>query len=106
MKAGQWADAVFPIKGSDDVQLYSLILVPECESPHNATEDFLFYIDDIVVNDEIKPRHSAEFYEINFNKTSTKINHSERRMNSLSISSPKFGTQEVTVNQREDLMLN
>lgn len=105
VKAGKWADAVFPIKGSDDVQLYSLILVPECESPHNATEDFLFYIDDIVVNDEIKPRHSAEFYEINYNKASTKINHSERRMNSLSITSPKFGTQEVTVNQREDLML-
>ncbi len=105
VKANQWCDAVFPIKGSNDVQLYSLVVVPECESPHNSTNDFLFYVDDITVNDNIKPRGNVDFYTINYNPSSEKINHSERRTNAVSMTSPAFGSQSVNVGQNTDMLL-
>lgn len=54
--AGQWTDVVFPIKGSEGVDIYSLVVVPDCESPHNLKEDFACYIDDIEVSDDPTPR--------------------------------------------------
>lgn len=96
---GKWGDAVFEIKGSDNVQLYSLVVIPECESPHNRGEDFLFYVDDITVGNDKKPRHSSETYPINFNKESTNINHPVRYTTSVGFNSPTFGKQENNVNQ-------
>lgn len=97
---GKWCDAVFEIKGSADVQLYSIVIVPECESPHKRTEDFLFYVDDITVNDDKKPRHSSDTYPINFNKESTNINHAVRYTTAVGFNSPTFGEQKVEVNQQ------
>lgn len=58
----QWADAVFPIKGAGGITVRSLVVVPHCESPHRLTEDFLFYVDDIEVNDDPEPRIAIEYY--------------------------------------------
>ena len=49
--AGKWHDVVLPIKGNGGIEIYSLVVVPDCESPHNYTEDAICYIDDIKVND-------------------------------------------------------
>lgn len=54
--AGEWADAVFPIKSASGVDVYSLVVVPHAESTHNMKEDALVYIDDIVVDDSSAPR--------------------------------------------------
>ena len=43
----QWFDAVFPISGNPGAELHKLLVVPDLQSPHNRTSDFLFYIDDI-----------------------------------------------------------
>lgn len=59
---GQWADAVFPIKGAGGITVRSLVVVPHCESPHRLTEDFLFYVDDIEVNNDPEPRIAIEYY--------------------------------------------
>ena len=45
--AGQWADAVFPIKSAEGVDIYSLVVVPHAESPHEMKQDAVVYIDDI-----------------------------------------------------------
>lgn len=45
--SGEWAEAVFPVNGADGVVIRSLVVIPDCESPHNLKKDFLFYVDDI-----------------------------------------------------------
>ncbi len=50
--ADKWQDVVFPIKGNGGIDIYSIVIVPDCESPHNYTEDAICYIDDIKVNND------------------------------------------------------
>lgn len=105
VQADRWSDAVFAIKGANNIKIHSLVVVPECESPHNSAEDFLFYIDDITVNDDIKPRMSTEFYTINFNKTAEKITHSSRNSSGVTMTSPSCGSQSASVDQASDKLL-
>lgn len=53
---GAWCDAVFAIKGSPGVDIHSLVVVPDCESPHRLSADFVAYVDEICLNDEAAPR--------------------------------------------------
>lgn len=55
-----WNDAVFPVRGSEGVEIHSLVIVPQCESPHTRTEDFAAYIGDILIDDTFTPRLEAE----------------------------------------------
>ena len=54
--AGQWADAVFPIKSAEGVDIYSLVVVPHAESPHEMKQDEVVYIDDINIHLTNAPR--------------------------------------------------
>ena len=56
VKTDCWDDAVFEIKGAEGVLIRSLVIAPDCESPHDLEEDFLFYIDDIEINENPLPR--------------------------------------------------
>lgn len=53
---GKWADAVFPIKGAGGIDIYSLVVVPDAESPHDLQKDFQVLIDDIALNGSSSPR--------------------------------------------------
>ena len=52
----KWNDAVFAVRGNKGVDIYSLVLVPDCQSPHNLKNDFAAYIDDIEINMDKTPR--------------------------------------------------
>lgn len=54
--ADQWTDVVLAFKGNGGITIKSLVIVPDCESPHNYTEDKLCYIDNIEINDNPLPR--------------------------------------------------
>lgn len=56
--ANQWEEVVLPIKGNGGITINSLVIVPDCESPHDYTEDQLCYIDNIEVNDNPLPRYT------------------------------------------------
>lgn len=101
IKPHKWEDAVFEVKGSNDVQLYSLVIVPECESPHNLTEDYIFYVDDIAVNNDKSQRHSTDSYPINFSKETAIITHGSRYTEGVELGSESYGAQYVDVNQKE-----
>ena len=47
VKPNQWQKAVFEFKGSDSVDIHSLVVVPHCESTHDMSGDFAAYIDGI-----------------------------------------------------------
>lgn len=64
----QWVDAVFPIKGAEGVDVHSLVVVPDNESPHMLTEDFAVYIDCIEVNDKATTQTQREDYPLNIDK--------------------------------------
>lgn len=74
---GQWSDAVFRVKGAGGIDIHSLVVVPDCESPHNLQQDFAAYIDDIVINDDPTSRTLLEDYPVNFDREV--INHRPER---------------------------
>lgn len=45
--ADSWQKVVIPAKGAPGVIIYSLVIVPDCESPHEYKEDKACYIDNI-----------------------------------------------------------
>lgn len=71
VEPGKWCDAVFPIKGSPGIDIYSLVVIPDCESPHRLSEDFAAYVDDIVLNDDARTRTQREEYPVNFDPEAT-----------------------------------
>lgn len=54
--ANQWEDVVLSFKGNGGITINSLVIVPDCESPHTETQDQLCYIDNIEINDNPQPR--------------------------------------------------
>ncbi len=56
---GQWTDAVFAVKSANGVDIHSLVLVPDAESPHQLEADWTAYVDDILVDDIRQPRINA-----------------------------------------------
>lgn len=100
---GQWCDAVFPVKGAGGIDIRSLVLVPDCESPHALTEDFLFYIDDIEVNGSPLSRtQSDQNYTINGNKKTTLLKHPSHFTSSVSLTGPDGDRQTIEVPQQTD----
>lgn len=96
--AGEWSDAVFAIKTANGVNIRSLVVVPDCESPHNLTEDFLFYVDDIVVNNSPIPRLPNEFYPINGDKATKGMTRTDRTSTRMNF---KVGTETQYVDLKQ-----
>lgn len=89
--ADKWQDVVLPIKGNGGIDIYSLVVVPDCESPHNYTEDAVCYIDNIEVNDNPQSKFIYGYYPISFDKGQL-YTRNDRRVNSIGIVSSD-GTQ-------------
>ncbi|MBP5629875.1 MAG: hypothetical protein J6X27_08575 [Bacteroidaceae bacterium] len=82
---GKWADAVFAVQGVNGVDIYSLVVVPECESPHDRTDDFVAYIDQITLSSSSTPVVQYEDYPTNFNKTDTYASRTDRGILSVAL---------------------
>ena len=91
---GEWCDAVFPIKGAGGIDIYSLVVVPDCESPHALTSDYAVYIDEIVVNDSPTPRFRLGDYVINYDESTT-VNRSERKFTGITLKGSADGDQSM-----------
>lgn len=105
--AGQWYDAVFPIKGAGGIDVRSLVIVPDCESPHNLAEDFLFYVDGIEINDNMQPRLTNDlYYLINGDKTTLALERSDRYTKNVKLNgSTDAPAQSLPVNQQADKLV-
>lgn len=80
---GQWSDLVFPIQTNENVDLYSLVVVPDLSSPHLRTDDFTAYIDDILVDDNPALRFQRGHYPINFD-VAQEPTRADRRLTNIS----------------------
>ena len=45
----RWFEVSLPVKGAGGIDVYSIVVVPDCESPHDYVEDKACYIDNIEV---------------------------------------------------------
>ena len=68
LETGRWQEIVLPATGNEGVQIHSLVIVPDCESPHDLKEDFAVYIDNVIVNDSPRPTLITGYYPINIDK--------------------------------------
>lgn len=83
--ADAWTDVVFTIKGAGNIDIYSLIVVPDCEAPHAYTEDFPVFIDNVKVNNSSAPEVALTGdYPVCFDKDQT-YTRNDRKLNSLTI---------------------
>ncbi len=57
-----WSDVVFPIKGAGNIDIYSLVVVVDCETPHKLSDDFMAYIDKVTLNNVSTPTISRSAY--------------------------------------------
>lgn len=95
--ANQWFDAVFPIKACNGVQIHSLVIVPDVNSPQEMTSDYAAYIDDIEVNNSAKPRIKvASYYGLNYDKE-TAVDKPERHVKAITLQPNGATKQSISV---------
>lgn len=104
IEANRWTDMVFAIKGAGGIDIRSLVLVPDCESPHNLTSDFIFYIDNIDITSSNVPRLVYDYYIVNYNKTST-LSRTDRYTSNVLLKGSADGDQTISVGQQNDQLL-
>ncbi len=92
---GKWNDVVFAITTNPNVELHSLVVVPDLDSPHNRTSDFVAYIDEVEVNNSASPRFTLSTYPINFDKTQT-YTRTDRQLTSIAVTGSSDGNQTVS----------
>lgn len=96
VKTNEWFDAVFPIKGNGGIDIYSLVVVPDCEAPHALSSDFVAYIDDIEINSTLTPRVGLGDYPVNFATTSG-WGRDDRKVKGLNFNGGADGNQSITI---------
>ncbi|MCR5819480.1 MAG: hypothetical protein K6F94_00815 [Bacteroidaceae bacterium] len=52
--SGRWSDLTFPVSAGESVEIHSLVVVPDLSSPHLRKADFIVYIGNIVIDEEMK----------------------------------------------------
>lgn len=89
--AGKWVDVVFPINGfsyadtsKGGIEIKSLVVCPDLRTPQEDAEDFICYIDEILVNDDAAPRFISEKYALSFDDN-TRVTRSDRHLDAVGI---------------------
>lgn len=120
INANTWTDIVAQVKTNENVEIHSIVVVPDCKSPHTLTNDFVAYIDEIVINtsgsrrtsvtssidpyeeggsnpddpEEPTPSDDSEYYTTNFVKTTQNTRVSDNHyIKSVSLRSSSNQTQ-------------
>lgn len=92
----KWNDCVFGLKTADGVEIHSFVIMPDLEAPHTLTQDFACYIDDIVVNNDSKPRVVYGDYVLNFDESQAS-DKSGNYLKSIALNGSKDGNQTIAV---------
>lgn len=103
VKPGKWYDAVFPVKGMDLIDVYSLVVVPNLEPTHDLKADFAAFIDDIEVNNSSQPRIQYDSYPVSFNKEE-RLNRTDRYTSNVKLTTAD-GVQTISVGQQSDKLV-
>ena len=89
VEPNKWVDAVFPVKGAGGIEIHSLVVVVDCEDTNGLKDDFLAYIDNVVVNNEAFTTTNREDYPMNYNKDA-KCSRTDRGLKGISLGDQTF----------------
>jgi hypothetical protein len=89
VEPNKWVDAVFPVKGAGGIEIHSLVVVVDCEDTNGMKDDFLAYVDNIVVNNEAFTTTNREDYPMNYSKDA-KCSRSDRGLKGISLGDQTF----------------
>ena len=89
IEPNKWVDAVFPVKGAGGIEIHSLVVVVDCEDTNDLKDDFLAYIDNIVVNNEAFTTTNREDYPMNYSKDA-KCSRTDRGLKGISLGDQTF----------------
>ena len=89
VEPNKWVDAVFPVKGAGGIEIHSLVVVVDCEDTNGLKDDFLAYVDNIVVNNEAFTTTNREDYPMNYNKDA-KCSRTDRGLKGISLGNQTF----------------
>lgn len=104
VEPNKWTDAVFPIKGANGIDIYSLVIVPDCESTHDLTSDFAAYIDNIVVNDDNSSSTAHVYYPVNTSDGAT-LSRDDRYTNKIFLKNADGVTDTILVSQQSNRLV-
>ena len=100
LKADTWCDVVFPVSGANGITIRNLLVVVDRESPHNMTEDYAAYVDDIILSTQQDPFFTSTMYAINYDEDTAHKRGTDRYTKGVSLSSSD-GSQTLDANQSE-----
>lgn len=103
VKENEWTDCVFQVSGANGITIRNLLIVVDRNSTHNLSEDFVAYVDDIVLNDDASSNIKGGVYGLNFDED-TKMTRNDRYTTSLTLNTSD-GSQTLSINQNSDHML-
>lgn len=90
-----WQDIVVGFKGfsyskeenaNSGIDIYSLVIVPDVRSPHADKNDWVAYIDEIVVDNNPDKRFSTDKYALTYDKDAVRT-RKDRSLNSVGLTS-------------------
>lgn len=90
-----WQDIVVGFKGfsyskeenaNSGIDIYSLVIVPDVRSPHADKNDWVAYIDEIVVDNNPDKRFSTDKYALTYDKDANRT-RKDRALNSVGLTS-------------------
>lgn len=109
ISANTWTDIVAQVYTNENVEIHSIVVVPDCSSPNGLSADFIAYIDEIVVNsssskrsnvsssidpydsggggDDPGPEPSGGLYPTNFDKST--VNNTSRYIKGVKLTNKK-----------------
>lgn len=89
LEEDKWVDAVFPVKTASGVEIHSLVVVPDMESPHALDSDFAVYLDDVVINSDGNSRTKNVLYGVNIEEDA-KVTRNDRYIKSVVLGNQSF----------------
>lgn len=93
-----WKDVIVPVYASNGVRITAIVIVPDCESREDLTEDFMTYIDSLEVNKSAVSRSAGKRtdYPLNYDEDAIKTGNTGRHITSVTLSGATSGAQTLT----------
>ncbi len=66
VKAGEWCDAVFELRGNDKAMMHSLVIAPDTERNPASHGSYVACIDNLLLDDDPRPRSASVPYSLSF----------------------------------------
>lgn len=93
---GKWFDAVFPVRGAGNIDIYSLVFVTDLESTDALAEDHIAYVDEIIVTDSPAARIVDAYYAIAVD-VDKKLERNDFQLSGITLTGNESGAHTIDI---------